>query len=202
MNKFCFRYIGDAEESLLCKLSDDLNQLSQEEGLTTVSYPVPVDCAHNDNPTSSQDLCELWCQIEFYKGNQCIECPDKYSPDPEYDLLCSLWSDLQMMLHNATQIPSSMIGSQTPSSMTESQTPTSMTESQTSSSMTESQIPSSMTESEEPTSMTESEQPSSVTESKNITCQYAHHDTSSAPLCELWCEIKFARFFWTALYST
>ena len=44
---------------------------------------VPINCIHDNNPASSDDLCELWCQIQIHGGSECIICPSKYDDEPE-----------------------------------------------------------------------------------------------------------------------
>jgi hypothetical protein len=31
----------------------------------------PVSCLYEDNPTSEEPLCELWCEVQLYAGNVC-----------------------------------------------------------------------------------------------------------------------------------
>ena len=92
-------YVGDSEENLLCQLWDDLEQLKGvEDPVTTIQPLSPVYCLHQSNPTSSEPLCELWCNIKTYEGSECQTCPAQYEDDPETELLCSLWLELSPLL--------------------------------------------------------------------------------------------------------
>ena len=62
----------------------------------TVSDPSPTTCPYEDNLTSADKLCELWCQLESYNGHYC--CPKQYNEDVERLELCSLWSELEHQL--------------------------------------------------------------------------------------------------------
>merc|ERR1719336_145999 len=77
----------------------ELEQLKDVNGaIVTTDWPqVPVDCIYESNPTSSEPLCDLWCEIQTHKGSECIQCPEKYKIDPERILICSLWSELEMI---------------------------------------------------------------------------------------------------------
>ena len=104
-------YRVDPEQLQLCDLWEELEQLqSLPELPTAASEGKPVDCIHEDNPTSSTSLCELWCEVKRYKNASCIECPDRYLNDPESDLLCDFHSELKMkeydLQHNGSLIPS------------------------------------------------------------------------------------------------
>ena len=98
-------YRMDPEQLQLCDLWEELEQLqsSPEPPTTAASEGRPVDCVHDDNPTSSSPLCELWCEVQSYKNASCIECPDQYLNDPESDLLCDLYSELKMKEYDLQQ---------------------------------------------------------------------------------------------------
>ena len=62
---------------------------------TTPNPTYTIECEYADHPTNSTELCELWCQIEAYKGGFCLktdECPYVLM-DP---VLCSLWEEIQL----------------------------------------------------------------------------------------------------------
>ena len=79
------KYIGDPEETLLCQLNSDLDDiLASSSDSVTPSPGVPIVCDHRDNPTSSSALCELWCEIELRTGGaDCLNCPDIYTGNQE-----------------------------------------------------------------------------------------------------------------------
>ena len=54
---------------------------------------------NQDDPTSADSLCSLWCQIKSHEGQECIECPDDYQTDPEKELLCNLNEQLVITTH-------------------------------------------------------------------------------------------------------
>ena len=83
------KYIGDPEESLLCQLHSNLEDIlassSSDSVTSSPSSPgMPILCDHRDNPTSSSALCELWCEIEARtRGAECLTCPDIYTVNQE-----------------------------------------------------------------------------------------------------------------------
>ena len=94
------QYMGDTERELLCGLWSELEQLNNNNNTetTTTDFPLaPVDCIYEGNPTSAGPLCSLWCELQTYRGSQCIECPEIYKTDPERVIICSLWSELEMI---------------------------------------------------------------------------------------------------------
>ena len=95
-------HLQDPEGVLLCQLWAELQQLEEENGPSSpADVPLmPVDCPHENNPTSGQKLCSLWCEIQHHQGSRCIECPDRYTSDPERLLICDLWSELEMINFN------------------------------------------------------------------------------------------------------
>ena len=79
------KYLGDIEEEALCSL---WNELQIRDVVAEEEYddyygddPVPVDCLYEDNPTSSSELCDLWCRVQAHRGAQCIQCPAKYDQE-------------------------------------------------------------------------------------------------------------------------
>ena len=69
-------FAGDIEEDLLCILYAQLGKLNQTFGplSETSSNPFPtVSCLYLSNPTSSNQLCKLWCSILLYQGTKCIK---------------------------------------------------------------------------------------------------------------------------------
>ena len=93
------QFTQDDERGLLCQLWSELEELNTANGpVTTTDFPlIPVDCIYEGNPTSSEPLCNVWCEIQAHKGSSCIECPKKYKNDPERIIICSLWSELAMI---------------------------------------------------------------------------------------------------------
>merc|ERR1712142_890173 len=72
-------YRLDPESETLCQLVTELTQLS------TNSTPYHsnsnlVSCPYLNNPTSAFILCKLWCQIENYLGNTCINTTTTVTP--------------------------------------------------------------------------------------------------------------------------
>ena len=92
-------YLDDPEGNILCQLWAELEDLKEANGteLTTDFPLMPVDCLYENNPSSSEILCSLWCEIQTHSGSVCTECPQKYSSDPERILICDLWSELEMV---------------------------------------------------------------------------------------------------------
>ncbi len=87
----------------------------------------------SDNPTSSTELCSLYCKIQLYLGSECIPlttttsfttttttattatttttttllpCPIQYEGDPEMELLCQLWLQWQVLQQQFNSNPS------------------------------------------------------------------------------------------------
>ena len=94
-------YKNDAESEMLCNLHSELEIAMHPSNiqLTTVlsgSFQ-PVICKHKNNPTSSEPLCNLWCQIKKLDGEKCIECPESYQNLTQTSLLCDLNEELQLL---------------------------------------------------------------------------------------------------------
>ena len=55
-------------------------------------------CCAQRHPASVKKALghEHWCA----SNSQCISCPQSYRNDPESELLCSLWTELQMTNHD------------------------------------------------------------------------------------------------------
>ena len=72
-------FSSDPEEQLLCSLWKELITLQEESldqngmpsQISTSGSPTPVECLYSDNPTSSEPLCNIWCQIQIFKGSEC-----------------------------------------------------------------------------------------------------------------------------------
>ena len=88
-NKFCCPslYVGNPEET------------ANKTDLTTSEEITPVECKYESNPTSSDLLCDLWCEISLHKGSKCIKCPEKYINDIQGDLICDIWFQLEDLKH-------------------------------------------------------------------------------------------------------
>ena len=65
----------------------------------------PTQCIYEKNPTSSELLCDLWCDIQAYDGLECIQCPKKYKDDPEEEELCNLWFELSSLNSTYALLP-------------------------------------------------------------------------------------------------
>ena len=76
----------------LCQLWGELVELENSEKLTTISNPQYEICKYETHNTSSQILCDLWCQVQTYKEELC--CPELYIGDNEEQLVCQLWTEL------------------------------------------------------------------------------------------------------------
>ena len=93
-------YASDPESSILCKLNQAKEILDYTmSNHTQSSNPLPVDCPYVDNPTSTDKLCGIWCEVVKYNDSQCIKCPNEYTADPEADKLCNLYSDIEHAMH-------------------------------------------------------------------------------------------------------
>mgnify|MGYP007045263466 CR=1 FL=1 len=44
---------------------------------------------------ASGPLCDLFCQLQSYNGHYC--CPAQYTGDPERELLCQIWIELEQL---------------------------------------------------------------------------------------------------------
>ena len=99
-------YIGDNEEQLLCQLWTELEELKESVSNVSTIMPVsPTQCIYEKNPTSSELLCDLWCDIQAYDGLECIQCPKKYKDDPEEEELCNLWFELSSLNSTYALLP-------------------------------------------------------------------------------------------------
>ena len=109
---FCpSKYSTDIEE-LLCDLWVQLVEHENDPESTTLANPSNKECIHALNPNSAEKLCNLWCQVQSYTGSTCCDGP--YIDDPEEDLLCKLWNELQELedvngMNPTTIIPSTPV---------------------------------------------------------------------------------------------
>ncbi len=107
-------YLLDPESTTICSLYYQLVTLQSEANQTTLGIQ-EVTCPYLDNPTSANLLCQLWCQVEEFSGNNCQDisstipisstassettsgpCPfDSYT---NKDVLCPLWTELKAAL--------------------------------------------------------------------------------------------------------
>ena len=123
-----------------------------------------VTCSHIKNPTSSELLCELWCDVKEYSGLTCVICP--YIKDPEAVKACELWEELLMLQNPETPI----------SGDPDLDNPNS--------------VDTSSDEQELGVIGTGESSSGDNTPQKNVTCSYSKNPTSSAILCELWCSVQ------------
>ena len=106
------RYDGDPARDMLCQLYTELQlaaasvpTASNSSALFGILSPEPVVCAYADHPTSAEELCELWCDLQEYLGLYCISCPLAYVGDPEEDLLCQLWTEAERLQQEFNSYP-------------------------------------------------------------------------------------------------
>ena len=92
-------YRNNSANHQLCQLWSELQELEDNDSMNQLTTLNPVECPHENN-LSGNLTCSLWCQIITYKGSQCISCPQSYRNDSESELLCSLWTELQMTNHD------------------------------------------------------------------------------------------------------
>ena len=92
-------YRNNTEKDLLCQLWSELEELKETDSdpgsVSQVSPARPVECPHERGPSGAL-ACSLWCEIVTFQDSQCLDCPQAYRNDSESELLCDLWSDLQM----------------------------------------------------------------------------------------------------------
>ena len=88
-------YRENTENDLLCQLWSELQELKDNESMSQLTSLKPVECPHEDS-LSGDLICTLWCEIITYEGSQCLDCPQLYRNDSESELLCDLWTELQM----------------------------------------------------------------------------------------------------------
>ena len=83
------------DNGLICDLWSELKMLEHNSSITTVAPTANITCIYSQHQHSSGPLCDLWCQIQSYKGGkQCVSCPEELKADPEGTLLCQLWEEL------------------------------------------------------------------------------------------------------------
>ena len=71
------QFSADPEANLLCDLWTELENLNQQEGvesadqsnslISTTGNLSPISCLYQAHSTSSQDLCQIWCQIQVFQ---------------------------------------------------------------------------------------------------------------------------------------
>ena len=66
-------YKDDPARMLLCQLWNQLEMLKSTSTAVIVTDNLrPVECLYEDHITSSAPLCDLWCQIQNFKGKKDI----------------------------------------------------------------------------------------------------------------------------------
>ena len=129
-------YISDPENVLACSLYNTLSQLQNySSGSSTLNLNIHkgsssgsggfVNCTYVSNPTSANLLCYLFCSIQPFYGQQCLNGPTSlswtqtttvninscpFSSDPESVLACSLYQRL-LQLQKASSTDSSAFNS-------------------------------------------------------------------------------------------
>ena len=69
-------------------------EVENSGAVSTEATSQNITCEYSDHMTSSEELCEVWCQIQAVKSIQWVFCPTVYESDPEETLLCSIWKYL------------------------------------------------------------------------------------------------------------
>ena len=75
---------------------------------STITPQQKLPCQYEDNPTSAEALCELWCQLELYNGKVCdtmmttTSAPCPYISIVEEPRLCHLWNQVQSLSNMLT----------------------------------------------------------------------------------------------------
>ena len=91
---FCpSQYSTDVESEKLCQLWEEKVKIENTPDAVTVEDPTPVVCLYEGNSRSSEKLCSLYCELQSYNGHYC--CPQEYLDDPEGNMLCQLWAELE-----------------------------------------------------------------------------------------------------------
>ena len=86
-----------SENVTLCDLHEELELLKQSRGEVDESSDNNLIVCDYKNHSSSEILCNLWCDIQLYNNNQCIKCPTDYSNHIENNTLCNLHTELQLL---------------------------------------------------------------------------------------------------------
>ena len=164
----------------------------------------PISCLYSNYSEGADLLCELYCQVELYKGLQCEPlCPEVYRRNNQSTLLCQLWSELPdntSMTHQPTLSPVECPHEETESGELLCELWCQVAARQGSQCLTCPQIyrndPASellcdlwidleMANFDIDTGVLTTPEPL-----LNMTCKYSNHPTSSANLCNLWCELQ------------
>lgn len=201
------KFKNDIEATLLCDLWTDLEMIKhniQVSGaITTVDNNKNTTCIYASHETSSDFLCEVWCEIQEYKGNRCVFCPSKYSTDIE-ELLCDLWVQLVEHENDPESItlanPSNKecIHALNPNSAEKLCNLWCQVQSYTGSTCCDGpyigdpeedllcKLWNELQELEDVNGMN----PTTIIPSTPVDCVYTSNPTSSEPLCDLWCKIQ------------
>ena len=227
LNTCPIKYSGDPEEALLCQLAAELEMLQDpsqvdtyhqyhqyfvfQVTLTTLGPPTPITCLYEDNPTSSTELCNLWCSIQSNSGASCLKCPIEYTQDPANTTLCNLWTELQILQHKHNQQPTTELPKSNVTCVykehSTSATPLCDLWCQTveysgkiCTTCPYQDDPEAVKACnlwEELVELQGSEHPTSdgldnttLPLAKNVTCLHSDNPTSAALLCELWCDVQ------------
>ena len=89
------QHLQQEEEVRKLNICDNVDNFDLILDPTTPSPSYTIACEYEDNAENATELCDLWCQIEAFKGGFCLksnECPYVLM-DP---VLCSLWEEIQL----------------------------------------------------------------------------------------------------------
>ena len=211
-------YIGDPEEHLLCQLwtqLEDLNE-SNRTDLTSNIPLLPSECIYEDNPSSSDKLCNLFCEIQTFSDRYC--CPQEYIDQPEGNLLCQLWSELEELKEaNGTELttdfPLVPVDCPYENNSSSSKTCSLWCEIQTHQGSSCIHCPEKYTRDPERILICDlwselemikfdiisAGSITTLTPTLNVTCVYSDHLMSSDLICEVWCMIQATKGFYEQL---
>ena len=90
-------YKNHEENVTLCDLNTELQLLQQTYGSKPEASldKQPVMCIYEKN-IHKDILCSLWCDIQLFSDQRCIDCPERYVNEPESELLCMLNEQLEI----------------------------------------------------------------------------------------------------------
>ena len=68
-------YSQDVNHQLLCDLWSQIVHVNSSDSALTTASPQHVACPYETSLSTSNTLCQLWCELQSYSGSDC--CPNR-----------------------------------------------------------------------------------------------------------------------------
>ena len=178
----------------------------------TMTHLTSINCLYSNYSEGADLLCELYCQVELYKGSECRPiCPEVYRNNTQKDLLCQLWSELEEIKDTETgsmilvtpvepvdcpheSSPSGHLACSLWCEIINLQGSQCLECPQDYSNDPESKLLCDLWSELQMTNFkVETGDLTATAPVQNITCKYSKHPTSSGHLCDVWCQLQLGK---------